>query len=384
MNKIKNALSNNKVGVIVAVVTILIVIVIAVVVSVSGKKDAEPQTTIKETTDYSNEETTTEETTEEETTTEDIQETEDNETTEEVTTEEETTEEVTTEEQIIVPSVPIDYPYIVKINRIANCITVYGKDGNGSYTVPVKAMTISCGQNIDDTPLGTYSTEEWYKWGMMFDGSYAQYAYRIVESILFHSVPYYVLSNGELYWEEYNKLGTSASHGCVRMTVADAKWLVENCPTGTQVIIYDDANNPGPLGKPDTIKIPSNSPYRGWDPTDPNPSNPWNQYSASISYPSSKVIRVNEGCSESTLRGYFSAKDTCGNDITEKIKFSGQLNFNKAGTYSNVVVSVTDAIGSYAEVKVTVIVNAKEVETTTFYEESMENDENEAIEDKDE
>ncbi|MGN1156956.1 MAG: hypothetical protein ACI4TK_12330, partial [Agathobacter sp.] len=41
------------------------------------------------------------------------------------------------------------------------------------------------------------------------------------------------------------------------------------------VTIYDDAENPGPLGRPDAIKIPEESPYKGWDPTDPDTKNPW-------------------------------------------------------------------------------------------------------------
>lgn len=362
MNNIKELIIKNKIAIIIITAVILLTIIMVAILMISRSDNKENQTVTKENPTVSKENFAEEETTTENITTEKNEETKQNENAE--TTEEETTEEMTTQEQMIIPSVPVDYPYIVKINRIANCITVYGKDAEGNYNVPVKAITVSCGKNIDDTPLGQYNTVEWYKWGMMFDGSYAQYAYRIIDSILFHSVPYYVLSNGELDWPEYNKLGTSASHGCVRMTVADAKWLVENCPTGTQVIIYDDINNPGPLGKPDTIKIPENSPYKGWDPTDPNPSNPWHKFVASITYPSSKIITVDEGCSESRLRSYFSAKDTCGNSISGKIKFSGQFDLNKPGTYNNVTVGVTDAIGKYAEVKVTVIVKAKEVPTT--------------------
>ena len=64
---------------------------------------------------------------------------------------------------------------------------------------------------------------------------------------------------------EYNKLGSPASHGCVRLCVRDAKWIYDNCSLGMQVIIYDNPN-PGPFGKPATIKIP---PTQNWDPTDP-------------------------------------------------------------------------------------------------------------------
>ncbi|MBP3339819.1 MAG: L,D-transpeptidase [Lachnospiraceae bacterium] len=277
----------------------------------------------------------------------------------ETTTEEETTEEETTKEYI-----PVTYNYLIKINRAANCVTVYKKDENGQFTVPHKAMTVSCGLELDSTPLGTYKTINNYKWRLLFGNVYGQYSYRIVGSTLFHSVPYYTASNDTLKWQEYNKLGSPASQGCIRMTVIDAKWLMDNCPIGTTVIIYDDKNNPGPLGKPETIKIPENSPHKGWDPTDPDPNNPWHKYGASITYPKSKSITVKKGSDALEVLKHFKAKDTCGNDISNKIVLSKNLDLNKAGIYDNIIVSVTDAIGSYVEVIVKVVV--EEEETTTI------------------
>jgi len=77
-----------------------------------------------------------------------------------------------------------------------------------------------------------------------------------------------------LEYEEYDKLGTSASAGCVRLTVEDAKWIYDNCGTNTQVEFYQD-ENPGPFGKPEAMKISDNIDLRNWDPTDPNENNPW-------------------------------------------------------------------------------------------------------------
>ena len=270
--------------------------------------------------------------------------------------ENESTEEKTTEP----PVDPGTLPYMIKVNRAANCITVYGKDDSGAFTVPVKAITVSCGKNLGDTPLGSYQTINEYKWRKMVDGTYSQYAYRIVGSILFHSVPYYSQAKDDLEWEEFNKLGTAASLGCVRMTVADSKWLMDHCPIGTLVTIYDDAANPGPLGKPDTIKIPADSPYKNWDPTDPDPANPWKLQSASITHPKNKTITIKPGTTiEAVKRNYFSAKDTCGNEISDKILVSGSYDFNKEGTY-NLTFYVIDAIGSKAQVDITVTVQGNE------------------------
>ena len=275
--------------------------------------------------------------------------------------EDESTEEVTTKP----PVDPNTLPYMIKVNRAANCLTVYGKDDDGKFTVPVKAITVSCGKNVGDTPLGTYQTINEYKWRKMVDGTYSQYAYRIVGAILFHSVPYYSQAKNDLEWEEFNKLGSPASLGCVRMTVADSKWLMDNCPIGTKVTIYDDASNPGPLGKPDTIKIPADSPYKNWDPTDPDPANPWKLFSATIEHPSDKTITVAPGTTtmDQIKATYFSAKDTCGNDISHKILAKGSFDLNVEGTY-NLTFYVVDAIGSKAQVDITLIVKTPE-ETTT-------------------
>lgn len=274
-------------------------------------------------------------------------------------------DESTTEEETTEPPVdPYTLPYMIMVNRAANCVTVYGKDDSGEFTVPVKAITVSCGKNVGDTPTGTYQTINEYNWRQMVDDTFGQYAYRIVGSILFHSVPYYTQSKADLEWEEFNKLGTSASLGCIRMSVGDAKWLMDNCPIGTLVKIYDDAANPGPLGKPDTIKIPEDSPYRGWDPTDPDPANPWKQFSATLTLPATNEITVMEGASIENILAQLSAKDTCGNDISAKIQISGNFDLAVPGTYSDVVVSVTDAIGSHAEATVTIIVQGNETDSS--------------------
>ncbi len=169
----------------------------------------------------------------------------------------------------------VDYPYYIKVNRQANCVTVYTMDENGEYTVPIKAMICSVGLN-DETPLGVFTTSDKYEWRYLYGDVYGQYAYRIEGSIMFHSVPYYTMNKDDLETEEYNKLGEAASLGCIRLSCADAKWLVDNCPSGTTVEIYD-AEDPGPLGRPTAITIDPDSPYAGWDPTDPDPDNPWNQ-----------------------------------------------------------------------------------------------------------
>ncbi len=168
-------------------------------------------------------------------------------------------------------------PYMVAVNRAASVVTVYAKDEEGNYTKPVKAMLCSAGRQRHNTSVGTYTTTERYRWRALYEGV-GQYAIRIFDNVLFHSVPYNTKNADDLEYEEFNKLGEPASMGCVRLAVADAKWLYDNLPTGFKVIIYADEENPGPLGKPDKILIDVNDTIRrGWDPTDPDENNPWNK-----------------------------------------------------------------------------------------------------------
>lgn len=168
----------------------------------------------------------------------------------------------------------VPYPYYIRINRAACTVTVFGADEKGEYTVPYKAFVCSPGT---DTPLGVFRSAQNARW-LAFDGNqYGQYTKRIVNRIWFHSVMYNGKNPANLDWRAYNRLGTVCSHGCIRLEAGNAKWIYENCPVGTVVEIYDDAANPGPLGKPAAMKINGGDPRRGWDPTDPDPANPWLQ-----------------------------------------------------------------------------------------------------------
>lgn len=155
--------------------------------------------------------------------------------------------------------------YQLRVNKELNCLTVFAKDGDNGFIIPVKAMLTSVG---DDTPLGTFKTPEKYRWRLMVNDTYTQYATRIIagEGFLFHSITYEKADPKTLFNNGYNNLGVSRSLGCVRLTCANAKWVYDNCKIGTEVVIYEDANVPGPFFKPYQVWIPQD---QRWDPTDP-------------------------------------------------------------------------------------------------------------------
>lgn len=270
------------------------------------------------------------------------------------------------------PQKPVDLPYYIMINRAANCITIYSKDANGYYTVPFKSMICSVGLNDgtsnNATPLGTFKISDKYVWRKLFGSVdvWGHYSVRVVGHILFHSVPYTCTGQQKdtikTLWEgQYNKLGQPASQGCIRLSVADSKWIYDNCPPGTLVTIYDDAANPGPIGRPEAIKIPDNSPLRGWDPTDPDPLNPWNKGSVTIDATTVKNLTVERG-GDLDIVTHVKATDI--DTLPLEVKVITELDINKAGTYKVTYVA-TGVTGAMATAEATVTVKDTILPTLT-------------------
>ena len=227
--------------------------------------------------------------------------------------------------------------YYIKVNRTTNVVTIY----DSSTDEPVKAMICSCGGS--NTPTGTYYTPAKYRWHELMGPSYGQYCTRITSGVLFHSVWYYQNGNkASQSTVQFNRLGTTASHGCVRLTVADAKWIYDNCALGTKVIIFAGSSSDDPLGKPSMVKV-STSSYMGWDPTDPDSANPYAKYKPKLNVSNVKKV-IAYGSTWKPLKG-ITATSSTGSAISKKsITYKGKVNTNKLGKYK-VKYTVTDAIG---------------------------------------
>lgn len=154
--------------------------------------------------------------------------------------------------------------FLISVNKTQNVVTVFAKDGDKGYVIPIKVFTCSTGNS---TPSGNFRIGGKWEWLCMIDNSYGQWISQISGNYLFHSVPYWGVRNAErLDVGEYNKLGTTCSHGCIRLRAGDAKWIYDNMPRGTKIVIMS-SDDPGPLGKPEYEKLPD---WHTWDPTDPN------------------------------------------------------------------------------------------------------------------
>ncbi|MCJ7727246.1 MAG: L,D-transpeptidase [Actinobacteria bacterium] len=120
----------------------------------------------------------------------------------------------------------------IEVDLTKQKVFVYYKDNL------IRDMICSGGAEQFSTPLGEFKTSQKieYSWIDRFNmGAY--YWIRFYKKYLFHSVPFD--KNGEMITEEYEKLGSPASHGCIRLKLEEAKWLYEKLPLGVTVLIHE-------------------------------------------------------------------------------------------------------------------------------------------------
>ena len=135
-----------------------------------------------------------------------------------------------------------DMPYIIKVDRTNQLISIYEESSPGYYDVLTKRYICSTGTKKDPTPKGMFtlsdaSRKEWryfktYK-------TYVRYGVHIEGNYFFHSLLYSKPDTSTMSKTSYKKLGSPASHGCIRMLDDDIKWMFEKCLAGTRVYVMD-------------------------------------------------------------------------------------------------------------------------------------------------
>lgn len=210
-----------------------------------------------------------------------------------------------------------DSAYWIKVNTEASVVTIYEK--SGEEYVPCRAMLCSAGKTGSATPNGTYKLGEKLGWWPLVGGVWGQYSMMIFGNYLFHSVPYDSKSNSAMNVTEFNELGNRRSHGCVRMSTMDVKWIWDNCPVGTPITIYE-SSDPGPLGKPEPILMEESW---SWDPTDPDPANPnFSMRLPKISIDENKNNNIAYGTTYSLMEGVTAENNNAIEDLTSKVQVS--------------------------------------------------------------
>ena len=137
---------------------------------------------------------------------------------------------------------PTPVPYAITVDVKNQVTIVYGLDDNGNYTIPVKRMVCSTGTVSTPSDVGEWVLSgrraRWCYFSLY--GSHAQYWTKINDNIAFHSVIYNQVDYDAMSVKSYNMLGSRASHGCIRLLVADARWIYENIREGVVVTITED------------------------------------------------------------------------------------------------------------------------------------------------
>ena len=139
---------------------------------------------------------------------------------------------------------PMTYFIEVDVNNQVVKIWTFNEETQG-YTDLDRAFLCSTGTKSNPTPLGTFTLSgkrskhaKFPNWG----GGEARWWVDLDGTNAFHSVLYGASSDDStLKVSSLNSLGKRASHGCIRLTVADAKWLYEHVEEGIQVWVHESA-----------------------------------------------------------------------------------------------------------------------------------------------
>lgn len=122
--------------------------------------------------------------------------------------------------------------YFINVN-LKNQKTYIYKGKSDKWQL-VRTCPCSTGIIGEDTPSGSFSTKEKGDW--FFSDKYEQggkYWTQITGDILFHSVPF---DKDKITVLDYT-MNKPSSHGCIRLSIDDAKWIYTNIPKESKVII---------------------------------------------------------------------------------------------------------------------------------------------------
>ncbi len=150
------------------------------------------------------------------------------------------------------PSETIPYPDLTKVKHFWVKVSLkknrtYLYDGNKVIYIMYSTGGLyvkdpATGKKKSMTPTGTYYAQK-ERGNSFFNRSLNEGANYYVSWLdhgkyLFHSVP--TKAGGTYNVKEANKLGKSTgSHGCIRLSIPDARWMSKNLPVGTKIVIVN-------------------------------------------------------------------------------------------------------------------------------------------------
>ena len=127
--------------------------------------------------------------------------------------------------------------YLILTDLEAQKVGVFQK--SGEKWVYVKSYFCSSGKQGYETPQGEFKVQS--KGSCFFNrslGEGAQWWTSFLGDYLFHTFPMDAQKN-----VTDTRLGQPLSHGCVRLRIEDAKWIYDNVPIGSKVVVYSGGEN---------------------------------------------------------------------------------------------------------------------------------------------
>ena len=138
-------------------------------------------------------------------------------------------------------------PYSIIVDISKQLISIMTMDEDGYYTNLYKQFKCSTGLGATPTVTGSFKVKKKAPWLESYPtitqggGEYQVYArYRttIYDDYHFHSILYQdKMDFRSMTRTSFYNLGRRASHGCIRLTTRDAKWIYTNCDIGTPIRI---------------------------------------------------------------------------------------------------------------------------------------------------
>ena len=121
--------------------------------------------------------------------------------------------------------------WLILVDTSENKVGIYyGSKGNWTQQ---KYWDCTSGAASTPTVKGSFTVQSK---GLAFGSGYTCWYYtQFYGNYLFHSVLY---NPGSMTSIQDGRLGINASHGCVRLSLTNAKWIYDNIPRGTKVYIY--------------------------------------------------------------------------------------------------------------------------------------------------
>lgn len=167
------------------------------------------------------------------------------------------------------PSESKDYKIIVDKEDCTFAIFEF-EQKSGDFTKLIDQFPCALGGPA--TPSGTFKIGDKGQWKRWTDEQYSPYHARFARrktggGLYFHGPVYTVKKRFDtLATGSYDGIGKSkATHGCIRTTVAGAKWIYDYCKAGTIVEIVSSTDLVTKVIRPERDRN-----FPRWDPTDPN------------------------------------------------------------------------------------------------------------------